>query len=164
MPISRRGLTGGMLVAVGAWATPGRLIAAQTASTAPVTARGPAATDPLDYVDPELRESARAQLAQSPMPLTVWASSSRAMVGAAGGRPAGGGSVKFNHIGIPTQHQFDGEIPLPHLQITESDHQNNPFGIQWQRYWDDAPYPELVNMMVDADLALLSGDLDHLSH
>jgi amylosucrase len=60
-----------MLVAVGAWATPGRLIAAQTASTAPVTARGPAATDPLDYVDPELRESARAQLAQSPMPLTV---------------------------------------------------------------------------------------------
>jgi len=21
---------------------------------------------------------------------------------------------------------------------------NNPFGIQWQRYWSDAPYPELV--------------------
>jgi hypothetical protein len=39
---------------------------------------------------------------------------------------------------------FAGEIPLPHLKITVSDHQNNPFGIQWQRYWDDAPYPELV--------------------
>jgi hypothetical protein len=25
-----------------------------------------------------------------------------------------------------------------------SDHKNNPFGIQWQRYWDDAPYPDLV--------------------
>ena len=25
-----------------------------------------------------------------------------------------------------------------------SDHANNPFGIQWQRYWDNAPYPELV--------------------
>jgi hypothetical protein len=28
--------------------------------------------------------------------------------------------------------------------MTVSDHQSDPFGIQWQRYWDDAPYPELV--------------------
>jgi hypothetical protein len=52
--------------------------------------------------------------------------------------------MKFDHIGIPTTGRFDGEIELPHLQMTVSDHQNNPFGIQWQRYWDDAPYPELV--------------------
>lgn len=52
--------------------------------------------------------------------------------------------MKFNHVGIPTQHRFADEIPLPHLQMTVSDHQNNPFGIQWQRYWDDAPYPDLV--------------------
>ena len=52
--------------------------------------------------------------------------------------------VKFNHIGIPTTGEFEGEIPLPHLKMTVSDHQDNPFGIQWQRYWDDAPYPELV--------------------
>nr|WP_254126920.1 GDP-mannose 4,6-dehydratase [Aquihabitans sp. G128] len=26
------------------------------------------------------------------------------------------------------------------------------------------PFPELVNMMVDADIALLNGDLKHLSH
>src|SRR5262249_36069447 len=50
----------------------------------------------------------------------------------------------FDHIGIPTQERFAGEIPVPHLKITVSDHQNNPFGIQWQRYWDDAPYPDLV--------------------
>ena len=50
----------------------------------------------------------------------------------------------FNHIGIPTAGSFDGEIPLPHLKMTVSDHQSNPFGIQWQRYWDDAPYPNLV--------------------
>jgi hypothetical protein len=49
--------------------------------------------------------------------------------------------VKFNHIGIPTAGSFDGEIPLPHLKMTVSDHQSNPFGIQWQRYWDEAPYP-----------------------
>jgi hypothetical protein len=52
--------------------------------------------------------------------------------------------VQFNHIGIPTTARFDGEIPLPHLQVTVSDHQDNPFGIQWQRYWEGAPYPELV--------------------
>jgi hypothetical protein len=52
--------------------------------------------------------------------------------------------MKFDHIGIPTSERFAGEIPLPHLKITVSDHQNNPFGIQWQRYWDDAPYPDLV--------------------
>jgi virulence-associated protein VagC len=52
--------------------------------------------------------------------------------------------MKFDHIGIPTHERFVGEISLPHLKITVSDHQNNPFGIQWQRYWDDAPYPELV--------------------
>ena len=52
--------------------------------------------------------------------------------------------MKFNHIGIPTASHFDGEIDLPHLKMTVSDHQSNPYGIQWQRYWDDAPYPELV--------------------
>ena len=52
--------------------------------------------------------------------------------------------MKFDHIGIPTTGRFDGEIDLPHLQMTVSDHQDNPFGIQWQRYWEGAPYPDLV--------------------
>ncbi|MEM9423671.1 MAG: hypothetical protein AAF975_02640 [Spirochaetota bacterium] len=52
--------------------------------------------------------------------------------------------MKFNHIGIPTMKRFDGEMDLPVLKMTVSDHENNPFGIQWQRYWHDAPYPELV--------------------
>lgn len=52
--------------------------------------------------------------------------------------------MKYNHMGIPTNDAFDGEIELPHLKMTVSDHENNPYGIQWQRYWDNAPYPELV--------------------
>jgi hypothetical protein len=52
--------------------------------------------------------------------------------------------VKFNHVGIPTTEPFDGEISLPHLRLTCSDHQSNPYGVQWMRYWEDAPYPELV--------------------
>jgi len=52
--------------------------------------------------------------------------------------------VKFNHIGIPTAGSFDGEIPLPHLKMTVSDQQGNPFGIQRQRYGVEGPYPDLV--------------------
>ena len=52
--------------------------------------------------------------------------------------------ARFNHVGIPTEGRFEGEIDLPHLRMTVSDHLDNPFGIQWQRYWDDAPYPDLV--------------------
>lgn len=52
--------------------------------------------------------------------------------------------MKFNHVGIPVSGSFEGEIDLPHLKMTVSDHENNPYGIQWQRYWKDAPYPELV--------------------
>jgi hypothetical protein len=52
--------------------------------------------------------------------------------------------MKFNHLGIPTKDRFEGEIYLPHLKMTVSDHENNPYGIQWQRYWEGAPYPDLV--------------------
>lgn len=52
--------------------------------------------------------------------------------------------MKYNHLGIPTTLNFEGEIDLPHLKMTVSDHENNPFGIQWQRYWENAPYPDLV--------------------
>ena len=65
--------------------------------------------------------------------------------------------MKYNHIGIPTTDRFDGEVELPHLKITVSDHANNPFGIQWQRYWDDAPYPELVRTI--PHVAFEVGDL-----
>ena len=52
--------------------------------------------------------------------------------------------MKYNHLGIPTTSHFDGEIDLPHLKMTVSDHTNNAYGIQWQRYWENAPYPDLV--------------------
>lgn len=52
--------------------------------------------------------------------------------------------MKYNHLGIPTSSHFDGEIDLPNLKMTVSDHTNNLYGIQWQRYWEGAPYPDLV--------------------
>lgn len=55
--------------------------------------------------------------------------------------------MKYSHTGIPTTHRFEGEIDLPHLSMTVSNHENNDFGIQWQRYWTDAPYPDLVKQI-----------------
>ncbi len=55
--------------------------------------------------------------------------------------------MKFDHIGIPTTGNFEGEIDIPHLKMTVSNHEDNPYGIQWQRYWEDAPYPELVKTL-----------------
>lgn len=66
--------------------------------------------------------------------------------------------MKFNHIGIPTHSAFEGEIPLPHLKMTVSDHENNPYGIQWQRYWEGAPYPDLVKSV--PHVAFVVNDLD----
>jgi hypothetical protein len=66
--------------------------------------------------------------------------------------------MKFNHVGIPVQNSFEGEIDLPHLKMTVSDHENNPYGIQWQRYWKDAPYPELVKTV--PHVAFVVDDLD----
>ncbi|MCZ4338855.1 VOC family protein [Shewanella colwelliana] len=58
--------------------------------------------------------------------------------------------MKYSHLGIPTTKSFEGEIDIPHLQLTVSDHLNNPYGIQWMRFWPDAPYPELVKTVPHA--------------
>ena len=70
--------------------------------------------------------------------------------------------MKFNHVGIPTTTRFDGEIDLPHLRVTVSDHQSNPFGIQWMRYWEDAPVPDLVKTV--AHVAFEVDDLEQAVH
>ena len=51
---------------------------------------------------------------------------------------------KYHHLGVPTIERFEGEIDIPHLKMTVSDHKNSVFGIQRMRFWPDAPYPELV--------------------
>jgi hypothetical protein len=66
--------------------------------------------------------------------------------------------MKFDHIGIPTKGSFEGEIDIPHLKMTVSDHENNSYGIQWQRYWKDAPYPALVKSV--PHVAFIVEDLD----
>ena len=65
---------------------------------------------------------------------------------------------RFDHVGIPTSESFPGEIPVPHLKITVSDHLDNPVGVQWQRYDPDANLPDLVKTV--AHVAFEVDDLE----
>ena len=53
----------------------------------------------------------------------------------------------YNHLGIPTKEKKQGEIHIPHLKIYATDHEKSPNGIQWMRFEDDAPYPEIVRTL-----------------
>lgn len=52
--------------------------------------------------------------------------------------------MKYSHIGIPTRQVHEGEEYLERYGLHCTDHESNPFGIQWMRYDEDCPLPELV--------------------
>ena len=52
--------------------------------------------------------------------------------------------MKYHHLGIPTQTPQDGEIYLPDYDIHCTDHESNPFGIQWMRYGEKCTLPRIV--------------------
>jgi hypothetical protein len=52
--------------------------------------------------------------------------------------------VKYHHLGIPTQTPKEGETYLPGYDIYCTDHESNPFGIQWMRYGEKCTLPEVV--------------------
>jgi hypothetical protein len=51
---------------------------------------------------------------------------------------------KYHHIGIPTETPRSGETYLPEYGMFCTDHEDNPFGIQWIRFEADSPLPGLV--------------------
>jgi len=51
---------------------------------------------------------------------------------------------RYHHIGIPTEAAVEGMIPVEGYGIEATDHESNPFGIQWMRYGPDCRLPELV--------------------
>jgi hypothetical protein len=52
--------------------------------------------------------------------------------------------MKYHHIGIPTQIPQPGETYLAEYKAFCTDHESNPFGIQWMRYEESCTLPELV--------------------
>ncbi len=52
--------------------------------------------------------------------------------------------MKYHHLGIPTKEKLRDEQHLKHLKMYVSGYGKSPYGVEWTRYEDDAPYPELV--------------------
>lgn len=52
--------------------------------------------------------------------------------------------MRYHHIGIPTTTPQPGEVYLAAYKFHCTDHERNPFGIQWMRYEADCPLPDLV--------------------
>lgn len=52
--------------------------------------------------------------------------------------------MRYHHLGIPTTVPRPEETYLEAYKIFCTDHESNPFGIQWMRYETDCPLPELV--------------------
>ncbi len=52
--------------------------------------------------------------------------------------------MKYHHLGIPTTTVQSSETYLAEFKVYCTDHDCNPFGIQWMRFEADSPLPELV--------------------
>jgi len=67
-------------------------------------------------------------------------------------------TIRYHHIGIPTDIPREGETYIEDLGIHFTDHESNKFGIQWMRYDADCTLPELVKSV--AHVAFEVDDLD----
>jgi len=52
--------------------------------------------------------------------------------------------MKFHHLGIPTKNKLRDEEHLKDLKVYVSGFGRSPYGVEWNRFEDDAPYPDLV--------------------
>ena len=52
--------------------------------------------------------------------------------------------MKFHHLGIPTKNKLKGEEQLKDLKMYVSGFGRSSYGVEWNRFEEDAPYPDLV--------------------
>jgi hypothetical protein len=52
--------------------------------------------------------------------------------------------MRYHHLGIPTTMAQPGETYLRKYGVFCTDHESNPFGIQWMRFEPGCTLPELV--------------------
>jgi len=52
--------------------------------------------------------------------------------------------MKFHHLGIPTKNKLRDEEHLKDLKVFVSGFGRSPYDVEWNRFEDDAPYPDLV--------------------
>lgn len=66
--------------------------------------------------------------------------------------------MRYHHLGIPTAEKRVGERYLPDFGMYVSGFEESEFGIEWMRFEDESPLPELVRKV--AHLAFEVPDLD----
>ncbi len=53
-------------------------------------------------------------------------------------------ALQYHHIGIPTQVSRQDEEYLADYKMYVSGFDDSPFGVEWMRFEDDSPLPDLV--------------------
>ncbi len=53
-------------------------------------------------------------------------------------------NLKYHHLGIPTKEKHDGETYLEEFKVYVSGYDTSPFKIEWIRFEENSPTPELV--------------------
>ncbi len=51
---------------------------------------------------------------------------------------------RYHHTGIPTEQAREGERYLPQFKMYVSGFSDSPYGVEWMRFEEDSPIPELV--------------------
>ena len=68
------------------------------------------------------------------------------------------GGLKYHHVGIPTEVPRDNEVYLEKFKMFVSGFETSPFGVEWIRFEEDAPFPELVKTI--PHIAFVVDDLE----
>lgn len=55
--------------------------------------------------------------------------------------------LRYHHLGIPTTEARPDERYLPELGMYVSGYETSPFRIEWMRFDDDCPLPQLVQRL-----------------
>jgi len=51
---------------------------------------------------------------------------------------------RFHHVGIPTSVSHEGEKYLPQYKMYVAGFERNPFGVEWMRFEEGCPLPQLI--------------------
>jgi hypothetical protein len=64
---------------------------------------------------------------------------------------------RYHHVGIPTTETRPGEVYLEQYKMFAAGFEQSRFGVEWLRFDDDCPMPELVKKV--AHVAFVVDDL-----
>jgi hypothetical protein len=67
-------------------------------------------------------------------------------------------SLRYHHVGIPTQVPREGEAYLAKFKMYASGFETSKFGVEWLRFEAGAPFPDLVKTV--AHVAFVVDDLE----